>query len=273
MIITMHGQATRYSNIKTDIRLAKETGYEALVINSDKLTRYLEAGYTENDLLSLFQSNAILPVCIDDIRGIERLDREEHNKLMDECEFLCSIAQALKCPTIQLITSNGLLGRPWKEIRELTAKNIAKLADIAAEHGIRFQLEPMAWAPINSISRSLEVIEAAERNNVGMNIDFWHLWAGSETTPDEVAEMKPSLIYGVHFCDGVRPEGNEWNENELRGYLVNDGKVPIKDWVDAVRATGYDGMWAAEVFSPKFWEWDLKDIAIEGKKRMMQYLG
>jgi hypothetical protein len=32
-------------------------------------------------------------------------------------------------------------------------------------------------------------------------------------------------------------------------------------------------MWAAEVFSPKFWEWDLKEIVIESKKRMTQYLG
>jgi len=37
-----------------------------------------------------------------------------------------------------------------------------------------------------------------------MVIDFWQLWAGEETTPDEVAKLDSSLIYGVHFCDGIR---------------------------------------------------------------------
>ena len=33
MIITMHGITTMFSNVVTDIRIAKEAGYEALEIN------------------------------------------------------------------------------------------------------------------------------------------------------------------------------------------------------------------------------------------------
>ena len=37
MIITMHGLSTMHSNIKTDIRIARESGFEALEIIESKL--------------------------------------------------------------------------------------------------------------------------------------------------------------------------------------------------------------------------------------------
>jgi sugar phosphate isomerase/epimerase len=65
------------------------------------------------------------------------------------------------------------------------------------------------------------VIEEADRDNVGLVLDFWHLWAGGKTTPADVAKLDKSLIYGVHLCDGFRPvQGEEWpNEKLLRDFL------------------------------------------------------
>ena len=192
---------------------------------------------------------------------------------MAEAERLCAVAHVIGCPTIQLVPSCGLEGREWEEVLELTARNIADIADIGKQYGVRFQLEPIAWSPIHSLSQSLEVIGKAGRDNVGMVIDFWHLWAGGETTPEEVSRLDSSQIYGVHFCDGKRREpGTEWVEVNLRGYLPGEGDIPINQWVDAVRATGFDGVWSCELLSPRHWEWDLLEIALETKARMAKYV-
>ncbi|MCL5073585.1 MAG: sugar phosphate isomerase/epimerase [Actinobacteria bacterium] len=272
MILTMHGLTTMHCNIKTEIRIANEAKYQALEIIADKLLRYLDTGFTAEELLPVFKSYGIIPACINALKDIESMDRKEHNKLLWECERLCAAAEILGCRVLQLVAFNGLSGRPWKEIRELTAKNIAKLADIADEHKVKLQLEPIAFSPMNSLSKSLEVIEAADRENVGMVIDFWHLWAGGGTTASEVAKLDRSMIYGVHFCDGVKPKDERWDEAALRGYLVGDGDINVEEWVVAVKATGFDGVWSAELYSPKHWEWDLMEIAVESKKRMMKYL-
>ena len=268
----MHGLTTMHCNLKTDIRIAKEAGYQALEITADKLLRYLDAGLTAEELLPVFKSYGIIPVCINAVQNIESIDRIEHNKLLWECKRLCAAAEILGCRVIQIVPLCGLFGRPWKEIRELTAKNISKLCDIASEHKVKLQLEPIAFSPINSLSKSLEVIEAADRENVGMVIDFWHLWAGGDTTTGEVAKLDKSMIYGVHFCDGVKPKDGKWDEAALRGYLVGEGDINIGEWVEAVKATGFDGVWSAELISLKHWEWDLMEMAVEGKKRMMKYL-
>jgi sugar phosphate isomerase/epimerase len=273
MIITMHGLSTMHSNIRTDIRIAGEVGYDGLEIVEIKLLRYLDRGFKAEDLVPLFEKYSVRPVCINALKSIERVEPAERKALLAEAERLCAAAEVLKCPTIQLVPFCGLQGRPWNEVLKLTARNVADIADIGKRHGVRFQLEPIAWCPVHSLSQSLKVIEEAGRDNVGMVIDFWHLWAGEETTPDEVAALDSSLIYGVHFCDGMRHvKGTEWVEEDLRGFLPGEGNIPIKEWVSAVKATGFDGVWSSELLSPRHWEWDLVEIARETKALMEKYI-
>ncbi|NPV54307.1 MAG: sugar phosphate isomerase/epimerase [Firmicutes bacterium] len=273
MVIAMHGLTTMHCNIRTDIRIAREAGYEALEIVTSKLLRYLDCGFSAKDLLPVFEKYSIQPICLNALKHVERVDPGEREELLAEARRLCEVAEVLKCPTIQLVPFCGLQGRSWSEVLKLTARNIADIADIGKQNGVRFQLEPIAWSPIHSLSQSLQVIQEAGRDNVGMVIDFWHLWAGEETTPDEVAKLDSSLIYGVHFCDGIQHlEGTEWVEEELRGFLPGEGKIPLKEWVAAVRATGFDGVYSSELLSPKHWEYDLLEIARETKARMEYYL-
>jgi sugar phosphate isomerase/epimerase len=269
----MHGLTTMHCNVKTEIRIAKETGYDALEIIESKLLRYLDLGFKAEELVPLFESYNIHPVCINALKDIERVEPGERAALLATAERLCAAAEVIGCPTIQLVPFCGLEGRPWPEIVELTAKNVADIARIGQEHGVRFQLEPIAWSPIHSLSQSFELIEAAGKpENVGMVIDFWHLWAGEETTPDEVAQLDSAQIYGVHFCDGKRHvPGTEWVEVELRGYLPGEGDITISEWVAAVKSTGFDGVWSSELLSPKHWEWDLHEIARETKRLMEKY--
>ena len=274
MIITMHGLSTMHSNMRTDIRIAGKIGYDGLEMVESKLLRYLDLGFKAKELVPLFEAHSVRPVCINALKSVERVEPTERKALLAEAERLCAAAQVLGCPTIQLVPFCGLAGRPWAEVLKLTAQNVADIADIGKQYGVRFQLEPIAWSPIHSLSQSLQLVEKAGRDNVGMVIDFWHLWAGGETTPDEVAALDGSLIYGVHFCDGVRhTKGAEWVEEDLRGFLPGEGNIPVKEWVSAVRATGFDGVWSSELLSPKHWEWDLLDIARETKRLMEQYLG
>lgn len=273
MIVTMHGLTTMHCNLKTDIRIASETGYEALEIVESKLLRYLDCSFAAEELVPLFEQHGIRPVCFNALKDIERVEPGEREQLMAEAERLCAAAEVLGCPTIQLVPFCGLAGRPYDEVLKLTAGNVADIADIGKRHGVRFQLEPIAWSPIHSLSQSLQLIEEAGRDNVGMVVDFWHLWAGEETTPDDVAKLDKSMIYGIHFCDGMRHEkGTEWVEVNLRGFLPGEGNIPIKDWVDAVRSTGFDGVWSCELLSPRHWEWDLWDIARQTRERMLEYI-
>ncbi len=275
MISTLHGQTTLYSNINTDIRIAKETGYQAIELHTDKLLRYLNAGYSAEDLKDTLNRHGILPACIDILGAVERCAPAEHRCLMDEARRLCEVAYTISCPTIQLNAFSGLAQRSWEEIIKLTAANIADIADIGQSYGIQFQVEGAAWTPIHSLSQCLQLIEAVDRENVGLVIDFWHLWASRGTTCEELARLDKHLIYGVHLADGRRPpEGQPWvDEKLLRGFLPGDGDLPINEWVRAVKDTGFDGVVSGEILNEQLWERDLFEIAADMRQRMEHYWG
>jgi len=273
MIITMHGLTTMHCNVKTEIRIAREAGYDALELVAEKLVRYMDTGLKVEDLVPVFEKYAIRPIMINALQRVERVAPKERQALLDEAERMCAAAEVLGCPTIQVVPLCGLTGRPWSEVRRLTAWNIADIADIGKRHGLRFQVELVAYSPINSLAKCLEVIDQVERDNVAMVIDFWHLAAGGETTPDEVAKLKSSQIYGVHFCDGMMHKpGTHWDELALRSYQPGEGEIPIKEWVAAVKATGFDGVWSGELASPKHWEEDLLELAIKSRELMESYI-
>ena len=46
MRYALHGMCSLHNNIVSDIRLAKETGYDGLEIHTEKLWRYINAGLT-----------------------------------------------------------------------------------------------------------------------------------------------------------------------------------------------------------------------------------
>ena len=262
MIIAMSGTATMYCNLLSDIRIARGTGYDAIEIRGSKLYRYLEQGLAIEDLLS--QLGALPPVGLGYIQDIERQVPEEYAALLEESERMCSLAETLGCPMVQLVNGpvepggayKGLAGKSWPEIRRLTARNLAALADIGAEHNVSFYLETPTWAPLHTLNQALEVIDATERENVRLVIDFWHLWC-SGATPEEIAKLEKDVIGCVHFCDALERQG-ESGDSSQRGRAVwtGGGQIPLKEWVDAVLATGFDGWWSCEFLSPRHWELD-----------------
>ena len=128
------------------------------------------------------------------------------------------------------------------------------VADIGAPFGIRYYLEPVAWTPLGSLARAVEVIDAAERDNAGLVLDFWHLWQRG-TTPDDVARLDRRFISGVDFADSLGPAGSPSPDQRSRCVWPGEGEIPLREWVAAVRATGFDGWWDNELYSPPHWEW------------------
>jgi sugar phosphate isomerase/epimerase len=277
MLIALQSLATMHCNLLTDIRIAKETGHAGIELNGTKLKRYLAQGYNLDTLTPLLAD--LPPVGLTYIQDIERQAPPEYAALLEECEYLCGLAEALGCPTVQLLTGplnpagayQGLGHLPWPEMRRLTAKNLQALADIGRAHHVKFFLEALVWTPLHRLDQTLEVIDATERDNVGLVVDFWHLW-DSGATADDVAKLNKDLIYCVHFCDSLEKWGERGTfEQRGRDVWTGGGRIPLKEWVEAVKATGFDGPWSCELLSPKYWELDPWQTARD-LKNFLEYM-
>ncbi len=262
MYIALQSLVTMYGNLLTDIRIAKETGHAGIEINGPKLKRYLAHGYTLESLLPLLKDVPPVGMCY--VQDIERTGPAEHRALLKETESICAIAETLGCPMVQLLTGpldpngayKGLTGSSSAKIRDVTAKNLKAIGKIGREHKVKFFVESLTWTPLHKLEHVLETIDAAGQDNVGLVIDFWHLW-DSGATPEQIAKLDKDLIYCVHFCDSLEKWGERGTyEQRGRDVWTGGGRIPLKEWVDAVRATGFDGCWSCELLSPKYWELD-----------------
>ncbi|MFC5077480.1 Inosose isomerase [Vibrio thalassae] len=263
MRFALHGMCSLYSNVMSDIRLARDTGYEGLEIHTDKLWRYINAGMKAKTLKQQLDKFDITPSAIDIIGSVEVPGRDDKAKLFKRTEALCDFAQQIGASTIQLNAFEALNGLSVESNIELTAKNIRSIADIGRQYGIRFQFEGAAWTPIAALDDFYRLRDAVSRDNFGLVIDTWHFWAGRGATPEQITKIDKTQIYNVHVSDGIRPSNNApWpDEKSLRGYFLGQGKIPLKEWVDAIVATGYDGFFSAEFLNDQMWEHDHTETA------------
>ncbi|MGR5065486.1 sugar phosphate isomerase/epimerase family protein [Photobacterium sp. DNB22_13_2] len=275
MRFALHGMCSLHSNILSDIRLAKETGYQGLEIHTEKLWRYINAGFTSQEFKARLDAANITPSAIDIIGGVEATTKEEQQRVFKEAEILCRFAKDIGAPTIQLNAFESLNGFSTEENIQLTAKNIRTIADIGREHGIRFQYEGAAWTPIATLDDYYRLLDAVGRDNFGFVLDTWHLWACRGATLEQISQVDKSLIYNVHLSDGKRPaEGQPWvDERELRGVYIGEGDIPMQEWVDALLQTGYDGFFSGEFLNDQMWEHDHYEVAekmLNGMKALVR---
>lgn len=263
MRFALHGMCSLHSNVMSDIRLAHEAGYQGLEIHTEKLWRYIKAGLSSEQFKQRLTQFQIEPTAIDIIGAIEVTDKTSQAQLFKDAQTLCQFAKDIGAPTIQLNAFEALNGLSLEQNIELTAQNIRSIADIGKEYGIRFQYEGAAWTPIAKLEHYFQLFDAVGRDNVGFVLDTWHLWACRGATPEQVAKIDPSLIYNIHISDGKRPGINEaWpDERALRGYFIGEGDIPLKEWIDALRSTGYQGFYSGEYLNDQMWEQDYFDVA------------
>lgn len=262
MLIALHSLAAQHTNLLTNLRIAKETGYAGIEISGQKLKRYLDQGFTPQSLQPALEETPALGLSY--VQDIERHEPREYTALLDECEAMCSLAEQIHCGMIQLLTGPldpsgaylGLADKPWPEARKLTAKNLRALAEIGRRHQVRFYLEALTFTPLHRLEQQLELLDEAACENVGLVLDFYHLW-DSGTRPEEIARIQKNRIFCVDFCDSLDGFGERGDAQQRgRDVWTGGGRIPLQEWVDAVRATGFDGIWRCELLSPKHWEMD-----------------
>ena len=274
--ISMNVTTTFYGNVIQDIRLAREAGYTGIELQSPKLYRYLDAGYdvqTLPDLLEGLEVTGLGAVLDIERQGAARED------FLTEVERMCAVATAVGAPIVQLCTGpvdwevvrafrsgslaaddpryRGTLGLDDAEAVRVTGANVRDAADIAASHGLDLYLEPLAWARLNRCRHALALIEEAGRDNVGIALDTWHFWTTGDTL-DEVRALPPELIKAVHLSDGLEldREHDVADQSVHRNVVIGGGSIPLQQWVDAIKETGYDGWWVTEMFSDRANEQD-----------------
>lgn len=253
----LHAATIMHTNVVTDVRVARAAGYDGIELWIPKLARYLDAGFTPDDLRQ--ELGPLRVTVLDTLLSIESSDPATRKRLLADCARMAEVAAALDCPAIQVVALDDFDGSSWPEQRRALVASLAELAVVAGAHGVRLAVEPVVFSRFRALSQALEVIEAVGADRVGLCLDTWHLWTAG-TPWEDVAALDPDLIVCVHLGDTEARSGPAWRDAD-RTALPGEGVLPLRDAIDAILATGYDGSWAVEMKSERHWEWDPQVLA------------
>ncbi len=183
MRIAHNGNSTMPYPYLMDLRVARETGYDGVLVVGDKLRRYLAEDFSIEQAAAALDGLPVLGM--NNIQDIERSSHSGRAALLAETEEMCGLAKSIGCPSIQLLTGPLDPSGPYREPLELDARdldretsaNLRQIGAIGRQFGVGFYIEPLAWTPLCSLERILHILDDAAQDNVGLAIDFWHLWS------------------------------------------------------------------------------------------------
>lgn len=147
--------------------------------------------------------------------------------------------------------------------RETVLDGIRAIADEGERAGVRLALEPIQrefahfWTIPTSLDEAAELLDEADRPDLGLVYDAWHLW----NQPLEQIERHRGRIAGVHLADWREPTRNT-NDRVLPG----DGVVDFAPILEALR---WDDLYDLEIFSDpelpdSLWKEDPRVLARRG---------
>ncbi len=147
------------------------------------------------------------------------------------------------------------------DLGRLTEAYAELCSDAAERHDAKVVYEFMPPdVNVQDLETALAIVEDTDAPNGGLAIDTWHM-AKLGVSAGDLRSVPARHLGWVELSDGhfrnlPDPVDETINHRELPG----EGEFPIREYVAAVRAAGYEGPWGVEVLSQKLRALPIEEI-------------
>lgn len=261
------------STVEQDLLLCEKYGYDYIELRLDMLKEYLK-DHTVEDLKGFFAKSHLKPFAFNSIEDINFRTAEEWEELVELFTFGCEIAAQIGNPYMIVVPTMTpeYCTRNEQEVFEDSVKVLKELADIAAPYGVKLSFEPIGdkrWC-CNSIRQALEIVEAVDREDVGLTVDCINFYMHDKAADLEMIRRIPKeklFVFHLNDCEDL-PLGVL---DHCHRIMPGQGVIPLQAIVDAVDAAGYEGPACLELFRPEYWEMDPEEVIAMGAESWKKY--
>jgi sugar phosphate isomerase/epimerase len=130
------------------------------------------------------------------------------------------------------------------------AASLAILCDLAAERGLAISLEFMPFGGVLTLAQALQLVETADRENLGLVLDCWH-WFHQAGGPDlaTLRNVPPERVHLLQLNDAPAGQGPDLIAKSMHRLLPGEGDVDIFELMDVLGEIGATPVVVTEVFS------------------------
>ena len=149
------------------------------------------------------------------------------------------------------------------------AADLRELGDRASARGIRIGFEALAWGRHVSDHRDAwEIVRRADHASVGLILDSFHTLSRG-LDPDSIRSIPADKLFLVQLADApaFRMDLLQWSRHYRN--MPGEGDLPVRDFLAAVAATGYDGWLSLEIFNDQFRGGSPRSISVDGHRSLV----
>jgi 4-hydroxyphenylpyruvate dioxygenase len=251
---------------------------------TEKLTAASQAGFDgveifENDLLaSPLTPEEIRARCADlglsidlyqPMRDVEALPEAEFARSLRRARHKFELMRRLGADTVLVCSS---VSPDAVDDDALAAEQLARLASLAQDFGIRVAYEALAWGRhISTWDHAWRVVEAAGHPALGTCLDSFHILSrGSD--PKGIADIPGEKIFFLQLADAPRLAMDVLQWSRHHRCFPGQGGFDIAGLVRQVLRAGYTGPLSLEVFNDVFRQSEAGATAVDAQRslRMLQ---
>ena len=251
--LALHAWSLDSTPLADVLRIAGETGWDAVELRRKDLERARAAGWSPEELAERVQASGLRVAAVGVEGGWVFAMGAEQQRLFGVMAESSRAAVTLGCDVVM---------SPVGEGRGTVAQAAASLraaGDVVGEHGLRLAFEfSSLGAQINTLERAREVLAAADHPRCGLLLDAYHLQRsgrpgrGFEDVPGEE-------IYYVQYSD-VPADGGQPGLDRLP---PGQGVSAFGDFFALLAEKGYAGYLSYEAPNPAAWQRPPEEVARE----------
>jgi 2-keto-myo-inositol isomerase len=258
-------------SLRDDLRVASAAGYRFVEVRDAKIEKHLKEGGSLAELRELAKEGGVRILSVNTLEDSTYARGARREQLVARCECLAMWAEALDCPYLILGPSyRHNAGEVLPDVREHAVAALSTYAATAAEHGrrIAFEFHGYARCTVNRLDHACAILDDLGDPSVGLVIDAFHFYVGGSRLA-ELSALDPARLLIVHLADVDHADLSRLGK--ANRVMPGDGVLPLRDFVDAIRRTGFEGPYSLELFREEYWVMDPFRIAKLGIERMQRF--
>ncbi len=233
----------------------------------------------ENDLLSfngtpaearrMIEGLGLETITFQPFRDFEGMPEPQRSKVFARAERKFDVMQELGCDLLMVcsnVSPDSLGGI------ERAAADFHELGERAAKRGLRVAFEALSWGRhIHDYRDSWEVVRRANHPAIGLVLDSFHVLARG-TDLSAIRSIPSDKIFLVQMADAPRLDMDYLSWSRHYRCFPGQGDLPVDAFMDALGATGFDGLLSLEIFNDRFRAGSARSVAIDGQRSLIVML-
>jgi 4-hydroxyphenylpyruvate dioxygenase len=248
--------------LETKLAAAARAGFRSVELFENDLTFFPGKA---RDARSLAADLGLEVVALQPLRDFEGASGHARARNFERARRKLELTRDLGAPLLCLCSSvaEDAAGEPERLVADL-----AELADLARQYGLRVGYEALAWGRhVKDWTAAWDIVARAERANLGIVLDSFHICVRNNPIAP-IADLPPDRIALVQVADSPALRMDPLSLSRHYRCYPGQGDYPIVDYLEAVARAGYAGPVSLEIFNEQFRGASAASIAVDGMRSL-----